>query len=235
MRLVSFLRGVRQMRMRLAITLLAALASACTSPRQGGRTDETSGALAHIAAAEPSRARQDSINRARPGYVVDSILPLDEDLLRFTADLPSQPTQLDNGFASRDALVRGWIAAVERADSLTLIRLAVNRPEFALLVYPSSPYTRAPMRQSPAIVWRQLSDASIQGFRRTLGRLGGKPLGVTSWSCPEVAEIQGKNRIWRNCAVRRMRSPGDTVSQRLFGPIIERDGRYKFVTLASEM
>lgn len=217
------------------VAALAALAAACEAPVPGGVAGTASDARTHLAAAEAWRARQDSAHRARPGYVVDSILPPDEALRRFTADLPSRPTRLANGVASRDALVRRWIAAVEANDSLTLIRLAVNRPEFALLVYPSSPYTRAPMRQPPAIIWQQISNATIQGYRRTLGRLGGKPLGVVGWSCPAPVELQGKNRIWRDCAVRRVRSLGDTVSQRLFGPIIERDGVYKFVTLSSEM
>ncbi len=229
------MRRVRLMRTPLALALLAALASACTPRPQDGVGDEARDTLAHVNTEAAARARQDSIDRAQPGYVVDSILPPDEELRRFTADLPSRPTRLANGLPSRDALVRRWGAAVEQDDSLTLIRLAVNRPEFALLVYPSSPYTRAPMRQSPAIVWQQLSNATIQGYRRTLGRLGGKPLGVVGWSCPAPVELQGKNRIWRDCAVRRVRSPGDTVSQRLFGPIIERDGVYKFVTLSSEM
>jgi hypothetical protein len=131
--------------------------------------------------------------------------------------------------------VQRWVAAVEQNDSLSLIRLAVNRPEFALLIYPSSPYTKPPTRQSPWLVWQQLSDASALGFRRTTSRLGGRPLGVVDWSCRGEPEVQGENRIWNECRVRRVVAPGDTVIQQMFGPIIARDGVYKFVTLANEM
>lgn len=232
------------MRKRIASTMLAslaaaALAAACDArPRSGSATSAAESAtdsLAHPSSDERARATQDSINRAQHGYIVDSILPLEEEIARFTADLPSRPTRLANGADSRDALVRRWIDAVEHNDSLTLIRLAVNRPEFALLVYPSSPYTTPPRRQSPQLVWQQLSNASAQGFRRTIGRFGGKPLGVVDWSCPGAPEVQGDNRIWSDCRVRRVVAPGDTISQRMFGPIIARDGIFKFVTLATEM
>lgn len=224
------------MRIRIAFAMILSLVVACdarTSPQPGA--DTASDSLARAIAADEARARQDSINRAQPGYVVDSILPIEEEMRRFAADLPSRPTHLANGADSRDALIRRWIAAVEQNDSLALIRLAVNRPEFALLVYPSSPYTKPPTRQSPWLVWQQLSDASVLGFRRTTNRLGGKPLGVVDWSCPGEPERQGKNQVWNDCRVRRVVASGDTVTQRMFGPIIARDGVYKFVTLANEM
>lgn len=217
---------------RTAFALILTLVAGVACER---RAPETVDARESAVADSLARARQDSINRATPGYVVDSILPVEEEIRRFTADLPSRPTRLANGAESRDALVRRWIAAVEQGDSLTLIHLALNRPEFALLVYPSSPYTKAPMRQPPWLVWRLLSDASVQGFRRTIERLGGKPLRVVDWTCPNEPDVQGENRIWSNCRIRRVRADGDTLSQRLFGPIIARDGIYKFVTLATEM
>lgn len=224
------------MRPGIALSLVFSLVAACDARtiRQAA-ADSATDSLARAVADEEARAREDSLNRARPGYVVDSILPPDEEMRRFSADLPSRPTRLANGANSREDLVRRWIAAVEQNDSLLLIRLAVNRPEFALLIYPSSPYTKPQTRQSPWLVWQQLSDASAQGFRRTTSRLGGKPLGVVDWSCRGEAEVQGENRIWNDCRVRRVVAPGDTVTQQMFGPIIARDGVYKFVTLANEM
>src|SRR5262245_43682316 len=52
-----------------------------------------------------ARARQDSINRTLPGYVVDSIFPVDEEIRRFKAKIGGTPvTTLANGSASREAL-----------------------------------------------------------------------------------------------------------------------------------
>lgn len=43
------------------------------------------------------------------------------------------------------------------------------------------------------------------------------------------------NTVFGPCLIRRVQAPGDTVSERLFRPIIEREGRYKFVSLANKL
>ena len=47
--------------------------------------------------------RQDSINRAQPGYIVDSILPMDEQLRRFRAGLKESPRALNGTAHSKDS------------------------------------------------------------------------------------------------------------------------------------
>src|SRR5688572_3108316 len=70
-----------------------------------------------------ARARQDSINRRLPGYVVDSILPVEEELRRFRLAVREQGastgtdtndivTALTSGSDSREALVRRFIKAL---------------------------------------------------------------------------------------------------------------------------
>lgn len=193
-------------------------------------------AESRVASDSLARARrEDSLLRARPGYIIDSALARAEEFRRFVADLPSRPTRLANGAPTRNALIQAWIDAVERNDSVRVIRMAVNRGEFALLVYPTSPDVRPPRRQSPAIAWTLLGSQSAQGYRRTMGRLGGAPLNVVGWRCPAPVERQGANRIWSDCRLRRVLAAGDTVEQRLFGPIIARDGIFKFVSLTTAM
>lgn len=181
------------------------------------------------------RAHQDSLNRSPPGYIVDSTFPPDEAWRRFANGIGAPPAALANGATSRDALVQKWVDALESNDSVTVIRTAMNRPEFALLVYPASPSSRQPLYQPPAVLWSQLSSASLQGFRRSLVRLGGKPLGVLSYQCASAPVLQGKNRLWTDCRVHRIRASGDTITQRLFGAILERDGHFKFYSLANDM
>jgi hypothetical protein len=186
-------------------------------------------------AGSAAEARRDSLLRARPGYIVDSILPLEEEVRRFTANLAYRPESLANGAPSRTALVQRWVRALERRDSTTLIRMAINRPEFALLVYPESPYARPPYRQSPRVVWDRLSVGSLQGFRRTLERLGGQPLGYVGYRCPRPVEALGASRVWSRCEILRV-VPGrtDTVASRLFGSIIEHHGHFKFLSLEAD-
>jgi hypothetical protein len=47
--------------------------------------------------------------------------------------------------------------------------------------------------------------------------------------------VEGENRLWRNCRVRRVRAAGDTASGRLFGVILERHGRFKFASYGNDL
>ncbi|HYN82357.1 MAG TPA: hypothetical protein VES88_12705 [Gemmatimonadaceae bacterium] len=192
-----------------------------------------------------ARARQDAINRTLPGYVVDSILPVEEELRRFRLAVREQGassgsgtsdsvTALTSGSRSREALVRRFIKALVTNDSSDLRAMRLAAREFADLVYPESPYTRPPYRQSPALVWNQIRNPSASGLTRLLRRLGGQPLRYVNHSCARNPERQGGNLIWTDCTVVLMDSSSETARHRLFGSIIERDGRLKFVSYSNE-
>lgn len=202
-----------------------------------GRADARPGTDSMAIAREDSiaRARQDSINRAQPGYVIDSILPVEEELRRFRTGLGEPLPLLENAGSSRERLIHAFATAVSRADTALLRRLAISRAEFAWLVYPQSPFTREPYRQSPELLWRQISAASESGLRRLLDRFGGKPLRVAATHCEAKPELQERNRIWRGCALEIETSAGTSRRARLFGDIIERDGRYKFVGYGNDL
>lgn len=207
----------------LAAFLLGTLA-AC-----GGQAGSTDSARADSVA----RARQDSINRAQPGYIVDSILPVEEELRRFRADLGDAPTALSGGASSREALVRRFTHALETSDTTALIRMAVSRAEYAWLVYPESPFTRPPYRQPPGLAWMQLMSSSGSGLARLLARKAGRPVGEPSVSCGSES-LEGMNRTWRDCVVTVRASDGQTTRARWFGAIIERGGHVKFLSFAND-
>ncbi len=182
-----------------------------------------------------ARARQDSINRTLPGYVVDSILPLDEEIRRFESKIGGTPaSSLAHASASREALVRRIVADVARGDSIDLATAAVTPREFIDLVYPSSPYTHPPYRESPAIVWMQIANPSNSGFVRLMRRLGGQSWRYESHTCDAKPERQGVNTLWLGCTIRVVNPQHETTTQRWFGTIIERDGRFKVVSFANQ-
>lgn len=182
-----------------------------------------------------ARARQDSINRTLPGYVVDSIRPIEEELSRFRAAVGGDSaTELAGGATSRAALVRQFIVALAAADTIELRRMMLTPREFADLVYPESPYTRPPYRQAPGLVWSQIESSGTTGLTRLLRRLGGQPLRYVAHVCRGQPQSQGANKIWQGCAVRMLNAVGQTVTARLFGSIIERDGEFKFVNYAND-
>jgi len=221
----------------IATTLAATLGGAilgCDGARQASA--ETAGAPA--AAASPSdstradsiaRARQDSINRTRPDYVVDSIFPIEEQLRRFREGTRAV-TAFQGGARSRDALLTAILDGIEHADSAALDRLTLTRDEYAWLVYPSSVHVSGPMQQAPQVAWFLLERASATGRARLLARLGGQPLGVQRVDCDALDEREGDNRIVTGCRVERIDAGGARVVQRLFGPLIAHGGSWKVLS-----
>lgn len=211
---------------RLAFSLLLTLVLAACGDGHAALMDS---ALADSIA----RARQDSVNRAQPGYIVDSILPIEEHLRRFRADIPDTIRALVGGARSRDQLVRSFVRSLEAADTAALIGLTISRAEFAWLVYPESPFIGPPYQQAPELVWMRHAAAGGTGLKRLLARLAGSPLGFEAWTCSDRPVIEGSNRLWRDCTVRFTKQPGETQTVQLFSSIIERQGRFKILSYAN--
>lgn len=185
----------------------------------------------HAARLEAERARQDSIVRSRPGYIIDSILPVEAEIRRFQATIPSRPTAFANGATSRSALVSSFVRALERNDTTALARLVIDRAEFGYLIYPTSPNAAPPYRQSPSLIWMTRAASNDKSLTRLFARFGGKPLGYHGFTCADSIDRQGANTLWSGCIVRFSPTAGETSRLRLFGTIVERAGQYKFLSL----
>ena len=203
--------------------------------REAVRTAEASApdSAALARRAEAQRARQDSIVRARPGYIIDSILPVEEEIRRFQATIPVRPTVFSDAARSRSALVKQFVRALEQSDTTALRRLVVDLGEFGYLVYPTSPNVAPPYRQSPDLVWLLRSASTVKAVTRLFGRFGGKRLGYTGFACPGAVERQGANTLWSDCVVKRVTAEGDSVGLRMFGAIVGRQGQFKFLSLTN--
>ena len=166
-----------------------------------------------------------------PSGVVDSILPVEEQIRRFKEKLPQPlPTDLA-GEPSRDALVNTLVRALEASDTSAIRGLVMSAAEFIQLYYPYTDYTRPPYRQSPDIVWLLLQANSSKGITRALDRFGSKPLGFKGYQCKADPVIQEQNRLWTDCEL-----VTETARDlRLFGPILERNGRFKFLSYANDL
>jgi hypothetical protein len=226
-----------------SVAFIGCAVAACSSSRD---ESSTLSAVDSLRADSTARAQQDSINRTLPGYVVDSILPAEEELRRFRlavaagedAGAANEPrdsaTTLAGGARSREGLVRRFMTALSANDSSAFSEMLLTAREFADLVYPESPYTHPPYRQSPALVWNQIRNPSTSGLTRLLRRIGGTRIHYMSHFCDRRPDRQGANVIWAGCTVRIVDQNRDTTSQRLFGSIIERDGQFKFVSYSNE-
>jgi hypothetical protein len=170
----------------------------------------------------------------QPGDAIDSVFPMEVMLARFRESLP-EATQLTGRAGDRETLVRTFIDAVAAGDSTTLTGLLVNRSEYAWLIYPEHLYAKPPYDLDPAIHWLQVQASSSKGLARVLERYGKRPLEFRSLAC-DVDTLQftaGVTKAWAPCTV-TFRGNDSTLTRRLFGTIVERDGVAKFLGYANE-
>jgi hypothetical protein len=165
--------------------------------------------------------------------VVDSAVPIEVALERFRRDLP-RPAGLTGGVGSREELVRRFIAALEASDTAALRRMVLRKDEFAWLYYPTTVFSRRPYELPPALLWFQMSGQSEKGASLLLSDRAGAPLGYVGHDCASERR-EGENTVYGQCVVRRVTTQGDTVRDRLFGLILERDGTHKFVSYANKL
>lgn len=170
---------------------------------------------------------------ASPGTIIDSILPPGEALRRFQSDLPVV-TELADAPRGRDKLVSEFLKALERADTAALAKLVVSKAEYGFLYYPSSVYSRKPYELAPDIAWLLSEQNSQKGAIRLIRRLMGRDLRFGGYSCGDSAREE-ENIFWRDCQVSYV-DPASSVrvTRGLFGAIMQRDGRYKFLSYAND-
>lgn len=200
----------------LAATLIAA--AAC-QPIDASDTGVPRTGRQHPAAqlaAEPGR---------RAPVHVDSIFPIEEEIRRFREGL-EPARRLQDAAASRDELVRRFVNALAAADAAGLRALAITVEEFAWLYYPHSRYVRPPYELAPALLWFQLDAYGARDLDRALRRHGGRPIDAVGHTCDEPPTVEERNRIWSGCSLLLH----DGTALPVLGTILEREGRFKFLS-----
>ena len=220
--------------MRYTFILAALLLAGCTTRELPG-ADTVALRVDSLRADSIARARQDSVTRATPGYVIDSLLPPEEELRRFRAEFPGDSvTRFTGGAPSRDALARRFVRALETADTSELRKIVVTPREFADVYYPGSPYASGPYHQPVGFAWQMIQNPSEVGFRRLL-RIAGHPIAFVWQRCEPKVQREGAVDRYTGCLVRIVDAHGDTVTKRLFGSIVSYRGAYKFLSFTNDM
>lgn len=193
-------------------------------------------ALAALPACDRAAARAPADGREpaapRPVAHVDSVFPRDEEVRRFTAGLGEPPRELAGGEASLEALARRQLRAVTLGDTAELRRMHLSRAEFAYLYYPHTPLSRPPYDLSPGLMWLQVERGTELGAGAVLAELRGGDVRFLGVRCAAGPEPQGSNRLYTGCAVRYSLPGGGEREEALFGPVLERGGRFKFLSYA---
>jgi hypothetical protein len=168
--------------------------------------------------------------------VIDSVIPIEEALRQFQADIPEPITNFSHGAPSKDALVRKFIEGIAQRDTASLARLTMSRAEFAYLYYPNHPQSKPPYELPPQLMWFQMTVNSEKGLRRALRDFGGRQL-QARYTCADSAKIQNENRVWTRCVIELPQSQEAEGAKAiaLFSAIIERQGVYKFLSYSNSL
>jgi hypothetical protein len=209
-----------------------------TAPRRAPASALACAALVALAGCDPRSAGVGAAAAPRPAATANvptaSPGPRSRSARRPRASRPtSRRWRLRGGATTRDELVAGFVRAVEGADTLTLRRAAVSRAEFAFLFHLRSA-AGAPPREAPGAVWERRQAGSAAGLRRLREHRLGRPLGFRAYECDPEPTDEGRNRYWTGCVVHRAAPGGGVSAARLFGAIVERDGRFKFVSYEND-
>lgn len=207
--------------MRFLVLVVALLnATACaTSDAPRSAADSQAAHIAEVAAA---------------GGVVDSILPIDEQLRRFSVGLDRTDT-LRHASPSRDALVRRFLEALSTSDTTSLNAMVLDRSEFAFLYYPTAAISKPPYEAPPQLLWGQIISSSNEGLPKLLARTAGESIALDGIACDTAVVSEGDNLLHSNCRVTLRIGRGAPTTGRLFGTIIERGGRFKFIGYANAL
>jgi hypothetical protein len=185
--------------------------------------------------AQPKAVAQHEVSKpAHTPVHVDSALPREVALARFQ-QASQQATALEGGAPSRDALVRAFVRAVETKDTASLRRMVISRGEFAYLFYPTSAQGLPPYNLSPDLYWFMTVQQSNRGVYHLVHELGGTHLNYAGYHCQGDSTVEGENTLWGPCLIYTLQHGGDTLSQRLFGPIVARGGQYKFLSYSNKL
>lgn len=218
---------MRRLLILLGVLTLATALAACAD---GASAAEGSA----DASADPQHARRTPDPTSFSG-VVDSALPIDVLLHRFRAALVDTPTVLRHGAGSPESLTRQLLAALEAGDTTGVRSLLVSRAEFAWLYFPHAKWMQPPYEMGPGLVWLQISVASDKGYSRLVRRYGGSRLRFEALACPDAGVREGPNIVITGCRVRFAAADSATRDMQLFGSLLNRDGRYKFVSYSNDL
>jgi len=221
--------------MRHTLIITALLLVAACGAHESPAADSLAARDDSVRADSLTDARQDSINRSTPGYVVDSLLPPEEEARRFRAAFPGDSaTAFVGGEGNRHALVRRFIRSLAAADTNDLRKMVVKGREFVDIYYPGSQYANGPYHQPVGFAWRMIQNPSVAGFTKLVRRLAGHPMTFVLERCEPKVLREGKVDRHTGCLVRIVDERGDSVSKRLFGSIVSYEGRYKFLSYTND-
>jgi len=134
---------------------------------------------------------------------------------------------LPNAQESPEALSRAVLAAIEARDADALRALALSKEEFQEHVWPELPAARPERNLSANFVWGDLHHKSNITLRSTLAAHSGKKYEFVSIRFLGDTTAYESYRVHRESELTVRDADGNERQMRMFGSVLEKDGRYK--------
>ena len=148
--------------------------------------------------------------------------------------LRSRPAPLAGTCVSPEALAAAVLDGFVRKDRAALERLAISRQEFSDHVWPVLPASRPERNLSAQFVWSDLSGKSRLHLTRTL------TLPLPAGARVSGIEFRGETTRYGDLTIRRasvvtvIDGEGQPVDVRLFGSMLEQNGRFKVFSYVTD-
>jgi hypothetical protein len=134
---------------------------------------------------------------------------------------------LPHSHDSPEALARAVLKAIEERDAGALDALALNKQEFTEHVWPELPAARPERNLSADFVWGDLHQKSNVTLRDTLTAHGGNRYEFVRIAFLGDTTTYGSFRVRRESELTVKDPKGASRQIRVFGSMLEKNGRYK--------
>ena len=125
------------------------------------------------------------------------------------------------------------VSHLVRGDDRALWRMAVDSSEFSEVVWPAMPASRPELNFDLEFVWSSHDVRNRRAFEKLVAKYGGRYMELVEVAPTEVQDY-GAFRIHRRPMVTVRDASGDEHRLRLFGSLIEQDGRYKLYSFRTD-
>jgi hypothetical protein len=140
---------------------------------------------------------------------------------------PPAAAPLANTFGTPHALADAVLDGFARRDETTLRGLALSAAEFREHVWPELPAARPERNLPPDYVWGDLQQKSDASLRSLLAQHGGRRLTLESVSFAGETTGHQTYTVARKATLRVRDGQGTSSTIRLFGSVLQKDGRAK--------
>jgi hypothetical protein len=140
--------------------------------------------------------------------------------------IPPVPRYLAHAAESPEALARNFLAALAVTDIPALKRTRITKDEFTWYVWPELPASRLPNVTSD-FAWSQATLNSLSGLAGLLNQYSGRRFELVGIRFAGGTKDLPSYRVHYDSRVRVRDESGDEYELKLFGSMLEMDGRFK--------